>query len=99
MRADRKAGTIFDIERGTYAIWNAELERLGTRFMLTAHTHNAEIVPPNGGLLPHAYPLVVGSEYRDGRFLGAALTVGESRLTVVFNDKEQNAVKEYTLDF
>ncbi len=98
-RTDRRAGTIFDIERETYAVWNAELERLGIRFMLTAHIHEAQILPPNEGLLPHAYPLIVGAGYRDDRFLGAALVLNPDRVSVVFNDRDRREIGREELLF
>ncbi len=81
---------LFEIEKEVYSEWNAELERLHTRFMLTGHIHRASLVPPNGGNLPHNYPLVVGSACKDELFLGAAVTVSPNETEVVFNDTQNN---------
>ncbi|MBQ9748550.1 MAG: metallophosphoesterase [Clostridia bacterium] len=97
VRAHHTAGTIFDIERELYGMWNAELTRLGIHFMLTAHMHDAEIIPPNGGLIPHDYPLIVGAEYRNERFLGAALTLHGNTVEVVFNDRAHRVVRRTVL--
>ncbi len=80
---------LFEIEKDTYTLWNAELERLGVKFLLTGHIHDAALIPPNGGNLPHNYPLVVGSEQRDGRFLGCGMIIGREKAEVFFNDAEK----------
>jgi predicted phosphodiesterase len=91
---------LFDIERDVYSEWNRELGRLGIKFMLTGHTHKVELIPPNGGLLPHNYPLVVGSEcQKDGHFLGAALVLNPHSAKVVFNDGEHRVIKTHELSY
>lgn len=72
----------FDIEREVYAEWNAELERLGIRFMLTGHLHKAYLVQPGDPLsiLPHAYPVLVVSEVAADELLGTLLTLTRNSL-------------------
>lgn len=100
VRAILDGNPLFDIERDVYTEWNHELERLGIKFMLTGHTHKAELVPPNGGLLAHNYPLVVGSEcQKNGRYLGAALVLDSHSAEIVFNDGEHGAIETHHLNF
>ncbi len=88
VRTVHEPNPLFEIEKDVYREWNAELERLGIRYMLTGHIHIAELIAPNGGILPHNYPLIVGSDCRNDTFVGAALTIGPKETEVVFNDME-----------
>ncbi len=90
---------LFEIEKDVYTAWNTELERLGTCFMLTGHIHKAELIAPNGGNLPHNYPLVVGSAFRPEYFLGAAVIVNRDSAEVMFTDKEHNVTFRDTIKF
>ncbi len=80
---------LFEIEKEVYAEWNRELERLGVKFMLTGHIHRAALIPPNGGNLPHAYPLVVGSALTPETLIGAAMILHSDRAEVLFTDQNR----------
>ncbi len=99
VRTVHKPSLVFEIEKDVYSEWNTELERLGVRFMLTGHIHTAELIAPNGGNLPHAYPLVVGSELRNERFLGAAMILSPHSAEVTFNDKNLDVTFRETIVF
>lgn len=63
-----KHGTCFDIEREVYGLWNKELERMGVKFMISAHQHHCYIIDKDYefNTVPHNYPVVVGSRvYRE----------------------------------
>ncbi len=87
----------FEIEKDTYTEWNRELERLGVKFLLTGHIHKAELVPPNGGNLPHNYPLIVGSEQKNGYFLGCGMIIDREKAEVFFNDAEHTVTFRETI--
>lgn len=64
----KKHGTCFDIERECYAEWSRELERLGIKFMVTAHEHHCWIADKDYefNTQQHSYPVIVGSKlYRE----------------------------------
>ncbi|MBQ7237057.1 MAG: metallophosphoesterase [Clostridia bacterium] len=64
----KKHGSCFDIERETYGEWAKELERLGIKFMVTAHKHHCFIADKDFefNTQPHTYPVIVGSRlYRE----------------------------------
>lgn len=95
-------GDIFDIERELYGQWNAELSRLGTRFMVCGHMHKAYLLPRHGevSLVPHDFPIIVGSVHDDraGELWGAALTVSGGKLLVRFTDRAHTVRGSHTID-
>lgn len=79
--ATLKKGSCFDIERELYSAWNAQLERLGTRFMLCGHEHT-ELVLTRGderNIIDHNYPVIVGSKCdfsdENARIWGTYITI------------------------
>lgn len=93
-------GDQFDIERDVYAQWNAELLRIGVKFMLTGHLHIAFVEEANSAssTLPHDYPIIVGSaHFGKGDLLGAALTLSEGKLTVRFTDCAGQVREEHVI--
>ncbi len=106
-----KKGDIFDIERDIYTAWNAELERLNVKFMLTGHLHRIFILLPDDerSVLSHNYPVIVGSDikglniknskYYADQFVGSAITVSSSGINVKFIDKNLDVLQDETLIF
>lgn len=95
-------GSQFDIERELYSEWNKELARLGIKFMLSGHVHKAYILEKNDAqsLLPHEYPVIVGSANDEcGRLLGAAVTLKEKCAEVRFTDDNLTAVEKFVISF
>ncbi len=95
-----KAGSPFDIERECFGAISKEMGRMNIDFMLCGHIHNAYVLQPNDArsLLPHDYPVVVGSmhcnvRYAPGgrlsveKFYGAAITVCKDKTEVLFTDQ------------
>ncbi|MBQ8296057.1 MAG: metallophosphoesterase [Clostridia bacterium] len=92
-------GDCFDIERDVYAAWNTELERLGTQFMLCGHYHKAFIIPSDSPMntLPHAYPVIVGSECSQTEFIGAAITLKTDAVEVLLTNTQHEVVGTHRL--
>lgn len=84
VQTTQHAGNDFDIERDLYGHWNNELQRLGIDFMLCGHIHRAYILLPGNGesLLPHTYPVIVGSSQNEREVGGTLLTVGTDTLRI-----------------
>ena len=63
MQTTRRAGDAFDIERDVYEEFSNELSRLDIQLMLCGHIHKAYFMLPSDGqsLLPHTFPVAVGS--------------------------------------
>lgn len=101
MMTTLKKGDIFDIEREIYAQWNTELERIGIRFMLCGHYHRAFILSSSDerNILPHNYPVVVGSALYGDDLWGAAITLSRDKMRVRFTNKDNNIMEEYELLF
>lgn len=78
----------FDIEREEYTKWNKELERMGVKFMLSGHVHQAYYLPPHGSgsLIDHDYPVIIGSEVEKGNLWGTAIVLGSRGMSAVFTD-------------
>ena len=91
--------SIFDIERELYAEWNAELERIGVKFMLCGHFHRAFVLQAGDerNLQEHSYPVVVGSVCLEEGLQGAAITLSKNQMTVCMTDKDCNVVETYEL--
>ncbi len=99
-QATPNAGCQFDIEREVYTEWNRELERLGIKFMLCGHIHKAYILEKNDkrSLLPHEYPVIVGSAcLEDGGLWGTALTLSGNEASVKFTDDKGDIHAEYII--
>jgi len=96
----RREDSDFNIEGEVYDKWIAELERLGVRFMICGHVHQAYLLVKNDerSLRPHDFPVVVGSACCDDDLWGAALTLHAGRLLVRFTDSEHKVRESYTID-
>ena len=97
---DVHPGGAFDIEDATYRRWNDALARLGVKFMLCGHMHDAYILEKNdpASLRPHEYPVVVGSFMRyDKEFWAASMTLSGDTLTVRFTDPDHTVREEHVL--
>ena len=96
-----KRDSIFDIEREIYGAWNKQLERLNVKFMLCGHYHKAFILTPDDerNILPHNYPVVVGSAHTKEDLWGAAMTLGKSSMTVAFTDKDRQVIETHEIKF
>lgn len=96
-------GCIFDIERDVYTEWNRELERMGIRMMLCGHIHAAYLLMPGdpASLLPHNYPVVVGSATFPGQtdIIGAAVTLNPEGAEVLFTNAAHEVTARYELAF
>ena len=103
VQTTERAGNCFDIEREVYTEWNAELERLGIYLMLCGHVHRAYMLMPGdpASLLPHNYPVVVGSATFKGQtdLVGAAITLSPEGATVLFTDAAHNVKERFELTF
>ena len=91
----------FAIEQDTYEIWNKELARIGVKFMLTGHMHKAYILQRNDSrsLLPHEYPVVVGSAcFGEEDFWGAGIILNNDQMQVYFTDSNKEIREAYTVD-
>ncbi len=97
------AGNKWDIERELYGKWCKELERIGVKFMLTAHYHVAFIIESGDerSLHYHSYPAIVGSaripdEKTPDSFLGTALTLyKDGKAVVKFTDQNHGVSNIY----
>lgn len=91
----------FDIERETYTAWNIELERMGVKFMLCGHFHKAFLLPSDDerNILPHSYPVVVGSAKDKENVWGAALTLCKSGMEIAFTDQNQEVKEKHSISF
>ncbi len=101
----RQAGGEFDIDREIYTEWCRELDRIAPSFMLCGHIHTAFLVKPNDGqaLLPHSYPVVVGTNRIPGNasqhFWGAAIILNRHRAEVLFTDETHTVQERHLLAF
>jgi predicted phosphodiesterase len=91
----------FAIEQDLYREWNSELARLGTAFMVSGHMHKAYILQRNDkrSLLPHEYPVVVGSACYDEEVWGTAIVLNKTEMKVCFTDSNKQVKEAYTVDF
>jgi hypothetical protein len=108
VQTTKNKGDIFDIERELYAKWNAEFERLGIKFMLCGHMHDAYILRPDDerNTLPHNYPVIVGSKSKEVKndagvaytdLWGTAITVNKKSAKVCFTDENHEIKEEYSI--
>lgn len=103
MYTTQTRGCLFDIERATYAGWCGQFERLGVSFMLCGHIHYACVLRSGDGrsLLPHSYPVIIGSEcafnegQKDENLFGTALTICGNKVTVRFTDKDKRIKEKF----
>lgn len=101
MQASQSAGSDYDIEREVYSEFSKELSRLDIQLMLCGHIHKAYVMHPGDGqsLLPHSFPIVIGSSitYEESRAVslgGLALTLTRKNAHVQFTNEK----KEITFD-
>ena len=94
-------GDQFDIERECYTAWTAELERLGIDFMLCGHYHRAYLILEDDerNIIPHRYPVVVGSECTKDDLLGTALIIGKEQMEVRFTDSSHSVKETHFIRF
>ncbi len=104
MRITENRGDLFDIERATYAAWCGQFERLGVSFMLAGHKHYSGVLfsGDKRNLLPHSYPVIIGSECsfnekgENENLVGTAITISGNDVLVRFTDKDKKIKGEYT---
>ena len=93
------ANDAFRIESDVYAEWTERLHALGIKFMLCGHFHKCFTLlkddPRN--IVPHDYPIVVGSALTETDFLGAAIAYFGDRIDVAFTSSSCEAVEQHTL--
>ncbi len=102
MQTSRRAGSDFDIEREIYTEFSRELTRLDIQLMLCGHIHKAYMMYPEDGqsLLPHTFPIAVGSAMRreNERICslgGMALTLKKKSAEILFtNEKQEISFRE-----
>lgn len=89
----------FRIESDVYAAWTERLHALGVKAMLCGHYHKCFTLlkddPRN--IVPHDYPIVVGSALTETDVIGAALTLFADRMEVKFTSSAHEAVESHTL--
>lgn len=97
----KNIGDCFDIERDTYRIWNQHLNRLNTKFMITAHMHKTYILnkADERSTIEHDYPVIVASAHYETDIWGAALTIKDNQLIVRFTDSNNIVRDESILKF
>ena len=98
-----------DIEHECYMAWNKELERMNVKFMICGHIHNAMILYKDSekNILPHEYPIVIGSKlfkekYVGGRvvvekYYGTALTINPDKIEVAFTDQNHEILEKHII--
>lgn len=108
MHTTQKKGDIFDIERELYTEWRDELERLKTDFMVCGHLHRTFILPANNdeSIIRHNFPVITGTSMgmkpgsKDQRTVsGAALTVSENEVSVIFTNEDKKESEKEILHF
>ena len=108
MHTTQKKGDIFDIERELYAEWRDELERLETDFMICGHLHRTFVLPANNeeSIIRHKFPVIIGASMgmKPGvqgqrTVSGAALTVSENEVSVLFTNEDGATSEKETLYF
>jgi Icc-related predicted phosphoesterase len=97
--ATTQPDSIFDIERELYTAWNKELERLRIDFMLCGHYHWAAVLEKGNdrALIPHAYPIVIGSVHNEKDLMGAGITLNKKEMKVVFTDVERKVAETHAI--
>lgn len=107
-KATDDAGTVFDIERDTYAKLNEELQRLKIKFMLSGHFHRTFILEKQDSrsFIPHDYPIIIGSEIKivgadttTKEYQGTALTIHADGVFVEFTNSNREAVDTRYIHF
>ncbi len=93
------ANDAFRIESDVYAEWTERLHALGIKFMLCGHYHKCFTLLKGNtrSIVPHDYPIVVGSALTETDFLGAAITYFGDRIDVAFTNSSSEAVENHTL--
>ena len=93
-------GDIFDIERDIYGKFNDNFERLNLAFMVTGHIHATFILPAmdKASILPHSYPVIVGSDKNSTDVIGTALTITNGKLLVKFTNSNKEILTSHELD-
>ena len=91
----------FNIEQELYTEWNAELARMGVKFMLCGHIHKAYIVDKHSdeATIDNDFPVVVGVAcFRKEDLWGSAITVNKDTVTVRFTDKDHNVRETHEIN-
>ena len=99
VKTTEEAGSVFDIERDTYEKWNIELERAGIKFMLCGHYHKAFVLHENDeiSLIPHKYPIIVGSALSLEGLMGAAIILNKDKMEVCITNEEKKIIQAYEI--
>ena len=106
MQTMRKAGGHYDIERDVYTEFSSELSRLDIQLMLCGHIHKAYFMYPGDGqsLLPHTFPIAVGSAMKkeDDAIVslsGMAITLNREGATASVTDEKKEISIEEKISF
>lgn len=93
-------GDVFDIERPIYTKISAELERLDIDAMLCGHMHRYHMLYSGDerNTLDHAYPVVIGSDPKNG-FVGTAFVVNKDGMSVRFTNSNHEVIEEHQVKF
>ncbi len=95
-------GSPYDIERDVYTEWTDELGRLDTKFMLCGHIHKAYVLQPNdpASMLPHPYPVVVGSAcFGNDDLWGTAIVIRKGGMDAYFTDASHTVREKHSFEF
>ena len=92
---------VFNIERELYGTWVKELEELGVNFMLSGHVHRTYILPPydSASTNPASYPVIIGSERYQGKFMGTAIVLNKDNAKIMFTDQDLQIVSKCEITF
>ena len=98
-----EAGGLFDIDRELYTEWCAELDRIDPAFMLCGHFHSAFLIPPEKGLIPHKYTVVVGDNLlyskQEKHYWGTAIVLNRHKAEIMFTDETHCIKGTHVLQF
>ena len=70
------------------------------RFMLCGHDHRAYILRAGNtdrSLIPHNYPVVVGSVNNQEKLMGAAIVLNKTEMQVSFTDTERKVAETHEI--
>ena len=98
-RTSKHKNDIFNIDLDVYAEWVKGLNALKVKLMIAGHTHKAEIIKPNGAVIPHDYPILIGSQLNAlGKLYGTAITFENKKAICSFTDDNCKIKHTETID-
>jgi hypothetical protein len=67
--------------------------------MLCGHYHWAAVLEKGNdrALIPHAYPIVIGSVHNEKDLMGAGITLNKKEMKVVFTDVERKVAETHAI--